>query len=186
VASALRLDNSRCPHWAQRKTSHQDSATSGLFRQQPWAKHDTVGKPRGEDRIRPWQKAPIQALPLNATGHDGRCSASALLEGEPPRQKTARRAAGSQPQQRVKSSLTLEFQTQPIAGKDLRQNACFWFVVPGRQVYHLPDNLMIVGAVQSGGYPFFLPTDGKARGLDALNVFETCVEAAATYFAKQR
>ena len=29
--------------------------------------------------------------------------------------------------------------------------------------FHLPDNLMIVGAVQSGGYPVFLPTDGKAR-----------------------
>jgi hypothetical protein len=35
---------------------------------------------------------------------------------------------------------------------------------------------MIVGAVHSGGYPIFLPTDGKARGLDALDVFETCVE----------
>jgi hypothetical protein len=30
-----------------------------------------------------------------------------------------------------------------------------------------------------------VPTDGKARGLDALDVFETCVEAAAQYFAKQ-
>jgi nucleoside 2-deoxyribosyltransferase len=49
--------------------------------------------------------------------------------------------------------------------------------------FHLPDNLMIVGAVKSGGYPIFLPTDGKARGLDALDVFETCVEAAAQYFA---
>jgi nucleoside 2-deoxyribosyltransferase len=52
--------------------------------------------------------------------------------------------------------------------------------------FHLPDNLMIVGAVQSGGYPIFVPTDGKARGLDALDVFETCVKAAAHYFAKQR
>jgi nucleoside 2-deoxyribosyltransferase len=49
--------------------------------------------------------------------------------------------------------------------------------------FHLPDNLMIVGAVQSGGYPIFLPTDGKARGLEVLDVFETCVEAAARYFA---
>jgi hypothetical protein len=32
---------------------------------------------------------------------------------------------------------------------------------------------MIVGAVHSGGCPIFLPTDGKARGLDALDVFET-------------
>jgi nucleoside 2-deoxyribosyltransferase len=49
--------------------------------------------------------------------------------------------------------------------------------------FHLPDNLMIVGAVGSSGYPIFLPTDGKARGLDALDVFETCVDAAAQYFA---
>jgi len=55
----------------------------------------------------------------------------------------------------------------------------------GIEGFHLPDNLMIVGAVQSGGYPVFVPTDGKARGLDALDVFETCVEAAAQYFAKQ-
>jgi nucleoside 2-deoxyribosyltransferase len=51
--------------------------------------------------------------------------------------------------------------------------------------FRLPDNLMIVGAVQSGGYPIFLPTDGKTRGLDALDVFETCVEAAARYFANR-
>jgi nucleoside 2-deoxyribosyltransferase len=49
--------------------------------------------------------------------------------------------------------------------------------------FHLPDNLMIVGAVQSGGYPVFLPTDGQARGLDALDVFESCVEAAARLMA---
>jgi hypothetical protein len=44
---------------------------------------------------------------------------------------------------------------------------------------------MIVGAVQSGGFPIFLPADGKARGFDALDVFETCVKAAARYFAKR-
>jgi nucleoside 2-deoxyribosyltransferase len=55
----------------------------------------------------------------------------------------------------------------------------------GIEGFHLPDNLMIVGAVQSGGYPIFLSTDGKTRGLDALDVFETCVKAAARYFAKQ-
>jgi hypothetical protein len=32
---------------------------------------------------------------------------------------------------------------------------------------------MIIEAVHSGGCPVFLPTDGKARGLDALDVFET-------------
>ena len=51
--------------------------------------------------------------------------------------------------------------------------------------FHLPDNLMIVGAVQSGGCPVFVPADGKTRGLDALDVFETCVEAAARYFARR-
>jgi nucleoside 2-deoxyribosyltransferase len=52
----------------------------------------------------------------------------------------------------------------------------------GIKGFHLPDNLVIVGAVHSSGYLVFLPTDGKARGLDALDVFETCVEAAARYF----
>jgi len=55
----------------------------------------------------------------------------------------------------------------------------------GIEGFHLPDNLMIVGAVQSGGYPVFLPTDGKARSFDALDVFESCVKAAARYFAKR-
>jgi hypothetical protein len=44
---------------------------------------------------------------------------------------------------------------------------------------------MVVGAVLSGGYPIFLPTDGKARGLEALDVFEICVEAAARYLTQQ-
>jgi nucleoside 2-deoxyribosyltransferase len=53
----------------------------------------------------------------------------------------------------------------------------------GIEGFHLPDNLMIVGAVQSGGYPVFVPNDDKARGIDALDVFETCVEAAARSLA---
>ena len=44
---------------------------------------------------------------------------------------------------------------------------------------------MIVGAVQSGGCPVFAPTDGEVRGIDALDVFETCVEAVA-HFTKRR
>jgi len=48
----------------------------------------------------------------------------------------------------------------------------------GIEGFHLPDNLMIVGAVHSGGYPIFVPKDGKARGIEALDVFEACVEAA--------
>jgi nucleoside 2-deoxyribosyltransferase len=53
----------------------------------------------------------------------------------------------------------------------------------GIEGFHLPDNLMIVGAVSSGGYPVFLSKDGKERGLDALDVFEACVEAAARHVA---
>jgi nucleoside 2-deoxyribosyltransferase len=49
----------------------------------------------------------------------------------------------------------------------------------GIEGFHLPDNLMIVGAVQSGGYPIFVPADDTARGIDALDVFETCVKAVA-------
>jgi nucleoside 2-deoxyribosyltransferase len=49
----------------------------------------------------------------------------------------------------------------------------------GIEGFHLPDNLMIVGAVESGGYPIFLPADGNARDLGALDVFEACVEAVA-------
>ncbi len=49
--------------------------------------------------------------------------------------------------------------------------------------FHLPDNLMIVGAVSSGGYPVFVPRDGRERGFDALDVFETCVEAATRHAA---
>jgi nucleoside 2-deoxyribosyltransferase len=53
----------------------------------------------------------------------------------------------------------------------------------GIEGFHLPDNLMIVGAVYTGGYPVFLPTDGKARDIDALDVFESCVAAAARSLA---
>jgi nucleoside 2-deoxyribosyltransferase len=49
----------------------------------------------------------------------------------------------------------------------------------GIEGFHLPDNLMIVGAVETGGHPIFLPADGKARDIDALDVFEACVAAAA-------
>ena len=49
----------------------------------------------------------------------------------------------------------------------------------GIEGFHLPDNLMIVGAVSSGGCPIFVPSDGQARGIDALDVFEACAAAAA-------
>jgi nucleoside 2-deoxyribosyltransferase len=56
----------------------------------------------------------------------------------------------------------------------------------GIEGFHLPDNLMIVGAVRSCGYPIFVPTDDKARGVDALDVFEACAAAAAQYVADRK
>jgi nucleoside 2-deoxyribosyltransferase len=47
--------------------------------------------------------------------------------------------------------------------------------------FDLPDNLMIPGAVQSGGCPIFVPADDRLRGIDALDIFETCVAAAAKH-----
>ena len=51
----------------------------------------------------------------------------------------------------------------------------------GIEGFHLPDNLMIVGAVNSGGYPIFIPNDDQVRGIDSLDVFEICVDAAARF-----
>jgi nucleoside 2-deoxyribosyltransferase len=56
----------------------------------------------------------------------------------------------------------------------------------GIEGFHLPDNLMIVGAVLSGGCPIFVPRDGKARGIDALDVFEACAAAAAQVVADRK
>jgi nucleoside 2-deoxyribosyltransferase len=55
----------------------------------------------------------------------------------------------------------------------------------GIEGFHLPDNLMIVGAVHSGGYPIFVPGDGRERGIDALDVFAMCVEAAGRSVGKR-
>jgi len=56
----------------------------------------------------------------------------------------------------------------------------------GIEGFHLPDNLMIVGAVHSGGCPIFVPRDGEARGIDALDVFEACAAAAARVVADRK
>jgi nucleoside 2-deoxyribosyltransferase len=56
----------------------------------------------------------------------------------------------------------------------------------GIEGFDLPDNLMIVGAVHSGGYPIFVPSDDKARGIDALDVFEACAAAAAQRVADRK
>src|ERR1700746_2557688 len=55
----------------------------------------------------------------------------------------------------------------------------------GIEGFHQPDNLMIVGAVHSGGYPIFVPTDDKARGIDAPDVFEACAEAVGRFAVKR-
>jgi nucleoside 2-deoxyribosyltransferase len=52
--------------------------------------------------------------------------------------------------------------------------------------FHLPDNLMIVGAVHATGYPIFVPTDSKERGYDALDVFEACVVQASAHLASEK
>ncbi len=49
----------------------------------------------------------------------------------------------------------------------------------GIEGFHLPDNLMIVGAVHGGGHPIVIPGDGITRWIDALDVFEACVAVAA-------
>jgi nucleoside 2-deoxyribosyltransferase len=47
--------------------------------------------------------------------------------------------------------------------------------------FGLPDNLMIPGAVLTGGgHPMVLPEDGVDRPFDALDVFERCVALAAS------
>jgi hypothetical protein len=55
----------------------------------------------------------------------------------------------------------------------------------GIEGFHLPDNLMIVGAVHSGGYAIFVPNDDETRGIDALDVFEACAEAAARHVGRR-
>jgi nucleoside 2-deoxyribosyltransferase len=54
--------------------------------------------------------------------------------------------------------------------------------IPGLAVegFGLPDNLMIPGAVEyGGGYPIFLPPDGKNRPFTALDIFETATAVIA-------
>ncbi|MET0219316.1 MAG: nucleoside 2-deoxyribosyltransferase, partial [Tardiphaga sp.] len=49
--------------------------------------------------------------------------------------------------------------------------------------FHLPDNLMIVGAVMGSGYPIIVPNETGARDSAALDVFEACVANAAAAMA---
>lgn len=53
--------------------------------------------------------------------------------------------------------------------------------MPGLAVggFGLPDNLMIPGAVETGGHPILLPEGGQDLPFDSLAVFERCVTLAA-------
>jgi nucleoside 2-deoxyribosyltransferase len=70
----------------------------------------------------------------------------------------------------------------PFAQRSRAQVAAMPDPLPGISVegFGLPDNLMIPGAVLSGGgHPMVLPHDGKDRAFDALDIFDCCVAAAA-------
>jgi len=72
---------------------------------------------------------------------------------------------------------------RPFAERSRRQAEAAPDPIPGLSVegFGLPDNLMIPGAVlEGGGHPMVVPPDGKDRAFDALDVFERCVEIAAT------
>jgi nucleoside 2-deoxyribosyltransferase len=49
--------------------------------------------------------------------------------------------------------------------------------------FELPDNLMIVGAVETSGYPIVVPKDAAKRKYNALDIFEACVRKAGEYMA---
>jgi nucleoside 2-deoxyribosyltransferase len=53
--------------------------------------------------------------------------------------------------------------------------------MPGLTVrgFGLPDNLMIAGAVESGGHPILLPEGRRDLPFDSLEVFARCVARAA-------
>jgi nucleoside 2-deoxyribosyltransferase len=71
---------------------------------------------------------------------------------------------------------------EPFSERSRRQVEAVPDPLPGLAVegFALPDNLMIPGAVLTGGgHPVVLPFDGRDRPFDALDVFERCVELAA-------
>lgn len=70
----------------------------------------------------------------------------------------------------------------PFAERSRRHVAAVPDPVPGLSVegFGLPDNLMIPGAVLAGGgHPIVLPSDGRDRPFDSLDIFEHCAEIAA-------
>ena len=70
----------------------------------------------------------------------------------------------------------------PFSERSRRQVEAVPDPLPGLSVegFGLPDNLMIPGAVLTGGgHPVVLPIDGRDRPFGALDVFERCVAVAA-------
>lgn len=69
----------------------------------------------------------------------------------------------------------------PFEARSRAQAAAIPDPLPGMGVggFGLADNLMIAGAVLTGGHPLVLPEDGRDRPFDALDVFERCVALAA-------
>ncbi|HEV7268885.1 MAG TPA: hypothetical protein VGN83_28860 [Falsiroseomonas sp.] len=58
--------------------------------------------------------------------------------------------------------------------------------MPGLSVggFGLPDNLMIPGAVETGGHPILLPEGGADLPFDSLEVFARCVALAAAALSR--
>jgi nucleoside 2-deoxyribosyltransferase len=70
-----------------------------------------------------------------------------------------------------------------FASRSRRHVAAIPDVIAGTAIegFGLPDNLMIPGAVSyGGGHPLVLPADHQDRPFDALDVFQRCVELAAS------
>jgi len=74
------------------------------------------------------------------------------------------------------SNSAVNFQERMVAYRQLTGDIPKDIAIEG---FHLPDNLMIVGAVEDTGCPIVLPKDSMVRGYDALDVFEACVAQAA-------
>ena len=74
------------------------------------------------------------------------------------------------------SNSAVNFQERMVAYRKLTDDVANEAAIEG---FHLPDNLMIIGAVEDTGCPMVLPKDSMVRADDALDVFEACVAKAA-------
>jgi nucleoside 2-deoxyribosyltransferase len=81
------------------------------------------------------------------------------------------------------SNTAANFQQRMVAHRKLSGDAPDDMAIEG---FHLPDNLMIVGAVEDTGCPMVLPKDSMVRGYGALDVFEACVAQAAELMLRDK